>query len=104
MERLNKNGSSIMNCEKKGEIDVIRASVAEVKDDVKSIKGNIFEMSKELSRYNATLEDHTKRSTRLEKVIEKVEERSYSLSVKFYTTLGAVGVIQAIVLYLIKTV
>jgi hypothetical protein len=74
----------------------------ECKDNFKNITEHMNKTNVLLERYNSSLEQHMKRTDLLEKAVTKLDERSYSLSLKLYMLVGVLAVIQPIVLFLLR--
>lgn len=72
------------------------------RDKFKEITEHMKNTTVLLERYNTSLEHHMARSDRLETIVDKVEERSYSLTKKLYIMVGLLAIIQPLVLFLLK--
>ena len=67
----------------------------EIVDELIKIKEN-------LAVNNRILEEHHLRSQRMEKVVELVEKRNYTLTIRLYMLIGALAVLQPIIFFLLK--
>lgn len=78
--------------------EVLRQQAEVLKDLVRKIN----DMNVLLAVYNSQLKDHMRRSDSLEKIVEKVENRSYKLTVQLYLLVGMLTVIQAVLFIILS--
>jgi hypothetical protein len=62
----------------------------------------LIKIQENLAVNNRILEEHHLRSMRLEKIIDVVEKRSYTLTMRLYMLIGCLMVLQPVIFFLLK--
>ena len=81
--------------------DLINAEkkITRIDDKTDLLVDLLQRIDKETAINSRSLQEHMRRTDLLEQRISKDEERSYGLAVKLYSLVGALGVIQLLLVY-----
>lgn len=72
-------------------------------DELKKLIVKMNDMNILIAVYNAQLAEHMRRSETLEKGLEKIEQRTFSISNRQNVIIGSLGIIQIVVFALMKS-
>jgi len=87
------------------DLTIVREDISEIKDDIKEGRKIVNENTRILAQNTESLKQHMQRTVLLEKSVEKLDQRSYNLSIRLYILVGVITAIQGVIItYLIKSI